>query len=100
MHAAAFNHCIFRWKAKLIDGKAIAADIKAEVKEEVEKWMALGNRRPHLTAVIVGDDPASKTYVRNKMKASEASGTGPCHAYFRQTIVSWKYEFHGKNFKN
>lgn len=56
--------------AKLIDGKKIAADIRAELKVKVEEWVAAGHRRPHLTAILVGDDQASQTYVNNKMKVS------------------------------
>ena len=64
----------YRHKGALIDGKAMAKEIHAEVKAEVEKWVAAGNRRPHLSAIIVGEDPASHTYVRNKMKATEQTG--------------------------
>ena len=52
----------------------MAAEIRGEVKEEVEQWIAAGNRRPQLTAIIVGDDPASHTYIKNKMKATVATG--------------------------
>ena len=66
--------CDCRCRAKLIDGKAMAKEIRLEVKEDVEKWVAMGNRRPHLTAILVGADPASHTYVRNKMKAAKETG--------------------------
>ena len=69
-----FSSTIPRWKARLIDGKAMAKDIKSEVKAEVDEMVAAGKRPPHLTAIIVGDDPASHTYVRNKMKACEETG--------------------------
>ena len=52
----------------------MAKDIKNEVKNEVEAWMAAGNRRPKLSAVIVGEDAASRTYVKNKMRAAEFTG--------------------------
>ena len=52
----------------------MAADIRAEVRKGVDEWMAAGNRRPQLTAVIVGEDPASQTYVKNKMKAADDTG--------------------------
>lgn len=45
-----------------------------EVRSEVEAWVASGRRRPHLVAVLVGNDPASAIYVRNKMKAAEYTG--------------------------
>lgn len=59
--------------AKLIDGKQIAEDIRNELKTEIQQWMAAGNRAPQLTAVLVGEDPASCTYVRNKMKVNIGS---------------------------
>ncbi len=60
--------------AELIDGKAIAAQIREEVREEVAAWLASGGSIPHLVAVLVGDDPASASYVRGKQKACEAAG--------------------------
>lgn len=58
--------------ARRIDGKAIAQQVRARVKEEVEK---LGpSNRPGLAAVLVGENPASKIYVRNKRKACEEVG--------------------------
>ena len=53
----------------------MAKEIKDEVRLEVEAWVSEGNRRPKLTAVIVGDDPASHTYVKNKMSAARYTGT-------------------------
>ena len=58
----------------LLDGKATAADIKAKIAAEVEQIVARGGKRPHLTAILVGDDGASKTYVANKEKACAAAG--------------------------
>ena len=58
----------------LIDGKATAAAIKAEIKEEVENIVARGGKRPHLAAVLVGHDGGSETYVKNKVIACEACG--------------------------
>ena len=54
--------------AQLIDGKGIAAEIRQEVKEEVAK-LREQNIVPGLTVVLVGDDPASQTYVRSKQRA-------------------------------
>lgn len=59
---------------QLIDGKATAAQIKAEIKEEVEKIVAQGGKRPHLAAILVGHDGGSETYVKNKVLACEACG--------------------------
>ncbi|XP_074648303.1 bifunctional methylenetetrahydrofolate dehydrogenase/cyclohydrolase, mitochondrial-like [Tubulanus polymorphus] len=63
-----------RFKAQIIDGKAVAKQIKHEVKEEVDVMVAAGERRPHLSVILVGDDPASHTYVRNKVKACQFTG--------------------------
>ena len=54
----------------IIDGKALAAELRAELKEKIEKM----NRKPGLAVVIVGEDPASQIYVRNKIKACAELG--------------------------
>jgi len=59
---------------KLIDGKAIAAQIKEEIKTEVAAILDAEMRGPHLAAILVGDDPASQTYVTAKEKASHEVG--------------------------
>ena len=59
---------------KLLDGKATASAIRAEIKQEVEDIVANGGRRPSLTAILVGNNPASKTYVANKEKACADAG--------------------------
>lgn len=59
---------------QLIDGKKTAADIKAEIKAEVEQIVANGGRRPHLAAILVGHDGGSETYVAAKVKACEECG--------------------------
>jgi methylenetetrahydrofolate dehydrogenase (NADP+)/methenyltetrahydrofolate cyclohydrolase len=60
--------------AERIDGKAIAQDVRAEVKREVADWVAEGREPPGLATVLVGDDPASALYVGNKQKASVEVG--------------------------
>lgn len=62
--------------AQLIDGKAIAASIRAELAEKVAAFREETGVVPHLAAVLVGDNPASEVYVRNKRKACEAAGIG------------------------
>lgn len=58
----------------LIDGKQIAAAVRADVREEVDEWIAGGRRRPYLAVVLIGDDPASASYVRGKTKAAAEAG--------------------------
>jgi methylenetetrahydrofolate dehydrogenase (NADP+)/methenyltetrahydrofolate cyclohydrolase len=60
--------------ATLIDGKAVSQLVRAEVRAEVEAWVAGGGRRPGLATVLVGEDPASAVYVRNKQKACAEVG--------------------------
>lgn len=70
-----YDEFLHRLCAKIIDGKLMAKTLKDEVHSEVNKWIAAGHRKPHLTAVLVGNNPASATYVRNKMKAAEYTGS-------------------------
>lgn len=60
--------------AKLIDGKAVAATVRAEVAERVKKLVETRGIRPGLAAVLVGDNPASHTYVKMKRKACAEVG--------------------------
>jgi methylenetetrahydrofolate dehydrogenase (NADP+)/methenyltetrahydrofolate cyclohydrolase len=60
--------------AQIIDGKAIATDVRREVREGSDRLAARGKRRPGLAVVLVGDDPASHIYVRNKRMACEECG--------------------------
>ncbi|MBX2929161.1 MAG: bifunctional methylenetetrahydrofolate dehydrogenase/methenyltetrahydrofolate cyclohydrolase FolD [Saprospiraceae bacterium] len=64
----------------IIDGKALADTIKSEIRTEVDAITAAGGKAPHLAAVLIGDDPASQVYVRNKVKSCETVG-------FRSTLV-------------
>ena len=68
---------------KLIDGKATATAIKAEIAEEVKEIMAKGGKQPHLAAVLVGHDGGSETYVKNKVLACEACG-------FKSTLIRFE----------
>ena len=60
--------------AEIIDGKKISAEIKDEVKNDVEKYKSQIGKVPGLAVVLVGEDPASKVYVRNKGRACEHIG--------------------------
>lgn len=52
----------------------MAKQIQKEIQQGVEAWISLGNRRPHLSIILVGDNPASHTYVRKKIRAASAVG--------------------------
>ena len=60
--------------ARIIDGSSIAAEVRSEVAESVRTWVGEGNRPPFLAVVLVGDDPASASYVRGKSRACEEAG--------------------------
>jgi methylenetetrahydrofolate dehydrogenase (NADP+)/methenyltetrahydrofolate cyclohydrolase len=60
--------------AQLLDGKAIAAELRQRIAETVEQRRAAGLRAPGLAVVLVGEDPASQVYVRNKQRACEQAG--------------------------
>ena len=60
--------------ATIIDGKAIAAEVRNEVREDVARWTSDGHAPPYLAVVLVGDNPASASYVRGKIKASQEVG--------------------------
>ena len=68
---------------KLIDGKATAAKIKEEIRQEVEALVAHGKKRPHLAAILVGHDGGSETYVKNKVLACDACG-------FESTLIRYE----------
>ena len=61
-------------KANIIDGKGIAAKIRETVKLRVRQRVAQGHRPPGLAVILIGNDPASEVYVRNKRKACEDAG--------------------------
>ncbi|MEO1586198.1 MAG: bifunctional 5,10-methylenetetrahydrofolate dehydrogenase/5,10-methenyltetrahydrofolate cyclohydrolase [Bacteroidota bacterium] len=56
-------------KANILDGKGLALTIRNEIKEEVSQFTSKDVRPPHLVAIVVGDNPASHTYVKGKMRA-------------------------------
>ncbi len=60
--------------SKIIDGKAIAKDIRMDIKQKVDKREQKGLRIPGLAVIIVGENPASKIYVQNKRKACKEVG--------------------------
>ena len=59
---------------KLIDGKAIAAEIRAELKLRTKAFEEKYGKKIGLAVVLIGNDPASQVYVRNKVRACEEAG--------------------------
>ncbi|HIK66947.1 MAG TPA: bifunctional 5,10-methylenetetrahydrofolate dehydrogenase/5,10-methenyltetrahydrofolate cyclohydrolase [Flavobacteriales bacterium] len=59
---------------KLLDGKKLSLELQTEIAAEVEAHVANGGRKPHLAAILIGDDPASKAYVGHKVKACAKAG--------------------------
>jgi methylenetetrahydrofolate dehydrogenase (NADP+)/methenyltetrahydrofolate cyclohydrolase len=72
---------------ELIDGKATAASIKAEIAAEVANIVAKGGKRPHLAAVLVGHDGGSETYVKNKVIACETCGFKSSLIRFEENVT-------------
>lgn len=68
---------------QIIDGKATAEAIKAEIAEEVRQIVSNGGRAPHLAAILVGHDGGSETYVKNKVLACERCG-------FESTLIRFE----------
>ena len=60
--------------AKIIDGKRIAAETRSRIKKDTEHFISRTGITPGLAVIIVGDNPASQVYVRNKKKACEEAG--------------------------
>ena len=54
--------------ARIIDGKAVAAKLRTEYRERIAKLVATRGMRPGLAVILVGEDPASQVYVRNKIR--------------------------------
>lgn len=59
---------------RILDGKKTAEAVRQEIKKDVAAWVAKGNKKPHLAAVLVGDNGASLTYVNAKIKDCEEVG--------------------------
>lgn len=61
-------------QARIIDGKAVAASVREEIAERAARLLETSGKRPGLAVVLVGEDPASQVYVRNKERTAEACG--------------------------
>jgi methylenetetrahydrofolate dehydrogenase (NADP+)/methenyltetrahydrofolate cyclohydrolase len=65
--------------ARVIDGSAVAQTVRAQLADEVANWRDEGHPQPALATVLVGEDPASEVYVRNKIRACEEVGIASVH---------------------
>ncbi len=72
---------------ELIDGKKTSAQIKQELADEVQKIQAAGKKIPHLAAVLVGNDPASETYVAAKVRACREIGIKSTECRYSEEIT-------------
>ncbi|MFT6747326.1 MAG: methylenetetrahydrofolate dehydrogenase (NADP+)/methenyltetrahydrofolate cyclohydrolase [Glaciecola sp.] len=59
---------------ELLDGKLASAKLKKQIKIEVQEWVSSGGKKPHLAAILVGEDGASKTYVESKVRSCDEVG--------------------------
>ena len=70
---------------EILDGKKTSAEVREDLRREVEKLKAQGHRPPHLAAILVGDNGASITYVNAKVKACEEIG-------FQSSLIKYPAE--------
>ncbi len=78
--------------AKLIDGVKISAEFRQQIKSKVEQRVAAGKRRPGLSVILVGEDPASSVYVGKKVKACEEVGFQSQKIVFEKDITQARLE--------
>uniref|UniRef100_A0A8C9I3D7 methenyltetrahydrofolate cyclohydrolase n=1 Tax=Piliocolobus tephrosceles TaxID=591936 RepID=A0A8C9I3D7_9PRIM len=69
-----FHHAAVRDEVVVISGRKLAQQFKQEVRQQVEEWVASGNKRPHLSVILVGENPANHSYVLNKTRAAADTG--------------------------
>jgi methylenetetrahydrofolate dehydrogenase (NADP+)/methenyltetrahydrofolate cyclohydrolase len=72
---------------QILDGLAVAAEIKQQIKIEVQQLKAKGGKTPHLAAILVGNNPASEAYVGNKVRTCEELGFESTLLRFETTIT-------------
>ncbi len=72
---------------QLLDGKAVSAHIKAQIKQETEELKAKTGKVPHLAAILVGNNPASEAYVGSKVRTCEELGFGSTLLRFDESIT-------------
>lgn len=72
--------------AKIIDGKKVSEITRTLIREDVDKWVEAGHRRPFLQVIQVGTDPASSTYIGAKTRACDSVGIDTATAHLSDTI--------------
>ncbi|XP_026827397.1 bifunctional methylenetetrahydrofolate dehydrogenase/cyclohydrolase, mitochondrial isoform X3 [Ooceraea biroi] len=77
---------MIRQEAVIIDGKKVAKEIQDELKAVVYTCISAGKKRPKLVAILVGNRPSSKTYIRGKMEAAKAIGIESYTIYLGESI--------------
>jgi methylenetetrahydrofolate dehydrogenase (NADP+)/methenyltetrahydrofolate cyclohydrolase len=78
--------------AQILDGKALARKLQADLAQQVQAWQAKGGRAPGLAVLMVGDNPASAAYVRNKEKACEKVGIASYGQHFPASLSQAELE--------
>ena len=73
-------------QTKILDGRSLAANMKKQIREEVDRLVAAGKRRPGLAVMIVGDDPGSRSYVAGKAKDCEEVGFAGNTIFYDENI--------------
>ncbi|XP_035999624.1 bifunctional methylenetetrahydrofolate dehydrogenase/cyclohydrolase, mitochondrial [Fundulus heteroclitus] len=73
-HVCSLHTSAPRAEAVVISGRKLARQIREETRADVEQWVLAGNKRPHLSVILVGDNPASHSYVLNKTRAAADIG--------------------------
>ncbi len=76
----------------ILDGKMVAEERKAQMKSEIEQFLKQGKRAPRLAVVMVGNDPASRSYVRNKHKACKQVGIESIDINFDESVSQLELE--------
>ena len=71
---------------RILDGKALAKNMKEEIRRKVDEAVAAGRRRPGLAVLIVGDDPGSRSYVAGKAKDCEEVGFAGSTVFLDENI--------------
>ncbi len=70
---------------RLIDGKMISREIQDNIRKEVDSLISKGKRKPGLATLLVGDNPASQSYIRSKIRSSERAGFNSFHTSLPET---------------